>query len=171
MFKRTITLFALAIAAGAAGYTYGYNIGFDTAHTQGLKTPSAKITEKKPIETGPNLSNMLRAVTGNWQSVADKKLVREFTASSTVTDRYANKKIFSGSLTLFNIQSDEKVSFTMQPGRSYMKIIDDKATVTDENGTTTEGVTYYQIDTVTPTELKITSIGTEGEKSISFKRI
>lgn len=146
------------------GYVYGFNKGFDAGTHLMLNGPTAKLTEKPKPEVAPDLENMKRALTGDWQSVADKKLVRKYTESNEVTDSYANKKVSTGTFTLFSSATvkEGEVSFPVDKGRVYIAVTDSE---------TSEGVSYFKIDLITPTDLKLTLMGDTESKSFNFKRI
>ncbi len=170
MLKKTIAL--LLILGGVyAGYVYGYNKGFSVGVDLVTKGPTAKLTEKKPAEPVPDLENMKRALTGSWQSVADKKLVRSYTELNEVVDSYANKRISAGEFTLFSSASikEGEVSFVPEKGRIYISVID--SAKKQEDATSTASVSYFRIDAITPADLRLSTIGKTDTKVINFKRI
>lgn len=169
MLKRIVALILIA-AASVAGYYYGYTVGFDASTQIFTNNPAPKKVEKK-VDAGPSLENMLRAISGSWQSVADKKLVREFATSSAVTDTYANKRTFTGSVELFNIATvSGELPFEVERGRTYMAITDSKL-IADETGEPTENVVYFRVDTITQKDLQLTPLPVSGQKPLIFKRI
>ncbi len=170
MLKRLIVLILLAGTA-YAGYVYGFNKGFDAGTTLMLNGPTAKLTEKPKPDPVPDLENMKRALTSSWQSVADKKLVRTYTETGEVTDSYANKKVSTGTFTLFSSASVKEgdVTFALDKGRIYIAVADSAAK--NETGTSTEGVSYFRIDLISPTDLKLSVMGEKEVKTFNFKRI
>lgn len=169
MLKRLIVLILLAGTA-YAGYAYGFNKGFDAGTKLILSGPTAKLTEK-PKDPAPDLENMKRALTSSWQSVADKKLVRTYTETGEVTDSYANKKVSTGTFTLFSSATVKEgdVSFALDKNRVYIAVTD--SAVKNDVATSTEGVSYFRIDLISPTDLKLSIMGEKEVKTFNFKRI
>ncbi len=170
MLKKTIALL-LIIGGAYAGYVYGYNTGFDSGVDLITKGPTAKLTEKKPAEPAPDLENMRRAITGSWQSVADKKLVRVYSESSEVVDSYANKKISAGVFVLLSSASvkEDSLPFVPEKGRIYISV--SASSEKQDTATSTDLITYFKIDSITPTDLKLSTVGKTDTKVINFKRI
>lgn len=170
MFKRLLVLILLAGCA-YAGYVYGFNKGFDAGVHMIVSSPTAKLTEKPKVDLKIDLENMKRAITGSWQSIADKKLVRTYAEAGEVIDTYANKKVSAGVFTLFSsvTAKEDDVSFVLDKGRVYIAVSD--AAAQNETGTSTEGISYFRIDLITPNELKVTVMGEKEQKAFSFKKI
>ncbi len=184
MFKKTLILIFI-IVAGMSGYLYGYKRGNTLGYSAGLKKQIELKKQTKPEDpkpTGPSAEGTLRVLTGDWQSVSDKKLTRQFTASSTVIDFYANKKVSTSELVIFNVGSpDPEMTYPIENGRTYLKFVPLPAIagallrVNTTNGTTTTtaetgtSAQYFKVEKITATDLSITALDTQ--KTLNFKRI
>ncbi len=130
--KKLILVIGFIVVAGAAAYV-GY---------QGSMNDDAT-NSKKPAD--PRITAAWDMMIGTWSSEDDRNFIREYKNDGTLTDSYASatgEAKTDADWSLFTSDNADEVQFQLNNKDVYVKQV-------EKSG----AVTYFRIDSVTPTEL------------------
>ncbi len=131
--KKLLLVIGFIVVAGAAAY-----VGYQSSPKDGA------MNQKKPAD--PRITAAWEMMIGTWSSEDDRNFIREYKNDGTLTDSYASaagETKTDADWSLFTSDNaDEGVEFQLNGKDVYVKQI-------EKSG----AVTYFRIESVTPTEL------------------
>lgn len=130
--KKLLLVIGFIVVAGAAAY-----VGYQGSLKEGA------MNSKKPAD--PRITAAWDMMIGTWSSEDDRNFVREYKNDGTLTDSYASatgEAKTDADWSLFTSDNADEVQFQLNNKDVYVKQV-------EKSG----AVTYFRVESVTPTEL------------------
>lgn len=154
MNKALITIFALAVAVAA----YLYGVSQKTPSQPAASTSQEAVIEEH-ADQKPDLALVVsESIVGTWQSVDDKKFLREFKANGTSIDYYDGKVSSTDTWKAFTIDKPLPTYAPLEKDTPYVQLM------TEENM-----ALNFKVTKLTPDELELVYLDRGG--MLTFTRI